>query len=346
MPCPSPRPSSVPPVALHPRVPPPQELAIPVDWGALGDPDGMLVVSDVKVQNLKNKKVSLSRPDPFVRFATTRVADEELPEVNAITQQKTQTAFNKPTFAWKGKYYLPVHSATKHQLTVQVMHDAKVDEELIRQHWRILTDKGEKTEISDSVGMGGKQLEARQKSKKGLDQGKVTFKVEYKPFRQVSEAARVALAKDYLVNPDHQKGNLSVKVDRCTNLCTDFASAKVVLTVTDAADKVLMKAETKVDPETRNPIYGESFDFCNINAACKLRVEIVNLYKPGLLSFHRRVFKKKNLGSVDMPLAKVVAADRITDNFLLREVSTGQIKMTLTWTTIWDESQAAAATAA
>jgi len=314
----------------------PKEYAVDMDEGAMGDPDGMLHIRNVKIQGMRGGKLRLSAIDPFVRFTTTRSGEKEPNQkVRPLTQRRTETKMNSKSAEWREEYWLPVQSVKKHQLTVQVMHDDDIDEELMREHFAL---DGDLSDIAQQSARGGfHDVRATQTMKDGAQGGILSFQVMYKPFAQISDEQKAVLSHVYSRSPQKQQGNLSVRIDRCFGLMSEKASAKVVVTVYNRQGKALMSEETKVDPETRNPIFGEAFDFCNIDAACKLECKVVNEYKVPLFSLNvkNRIFKKKNLGTVEVPVFDVVIADRIVENFMLKEVTSGQLKMSLEWTTIW-----------
>lgn len=92
----------------------------------------------------------------------------------------------------------------------------------------------------------------------------------------------------------------------------------VRLTVLDKdSKKKLMQEETKVDPATRNPVFNESFDFCEVHGACKLLVEVVDTSRK-LLSVRTIVRKPNSLGRLKINVSDVVDADRIVENFMLQ----------------------------
>ena len=197
-------------------------------------------------------------------------------------------------------------------------------------------DPNERSEVADES-KGSSRLASslrKRAASRGTDAGgTVALDVRWIPFRHVSEERKARLASVYAVHPDRLRGSLRVAVERGIGLHrADKAQTYVRVAVRDSRGREVAVEETKVDPETPNPLFLDAFAFSNIDATCKLQIDVCDGRK-GLTGAK----KVGALGSLTIPVGDIVAADSVSESFMLRGVPTGQLKCSLDWITIWPE---------
>jgi len=135
-----------------------------------------------------------------------------------------------------------------------------------------------------------------------------------------------------------RKGILFVDVVQCQGLVDKTVDPMVRVNVLDP-ERGAVQAQTRVEMNTENPVFHESFSFANVHEASTLLLEVVDK-NLGLVSKFTKLIKFKSprqrkIGEVVVPVRDVAKNGQMQEELMLDKVERGTITLKLKWEPIF-----------